>query len=171
MRDADSMSEFRTLFPENQWRSTSADYYEWKILQNPFHQGKIYLERDHDLVTGSITLTPRKISISGETFDAAELGDAFTHPDRRRQGIFSRGVNSCTEFALSNGLGVIYGTPTAEALVIYEKALGYYACPFINVSSLAKITPNLRSVIRYLAKMILRRKMNPLEKRVDILNI
>ena len=66
MSDAKYISEFRALFGENKLRSTSTEYYEWKILRNPHQEGKICLERMEGIIVGSETITPKKISTYGK---------------------------------------------------------------------------------------------------------
>ena len=159
--DAMSMSEFRNIWPEDQLRSISKEYYEWKAVKNPFQQGEIYLERKDDIVIGSTTITPKKISILGEELIAAEIGDTFTHPDYQRQGVFSKGVNECTKLATSKGIEVIYGTPNSQSLPGYQHKLGYPPCPFVKLSSMTKHRWNVISTIKSILKLILRRKVDP----------
>ncbi len=161
MSDVMSMSEFRTLFPENNLRSTSKEYYEWKVLKNPYKQGKIYLERKQGIVVGSASITPKRILIGGKDLIAAEIGDTFTHPEHRRQGIFSRGVGACTKFALTQGIQVIYGTPNSQSLPGYQNKLGYPPCPFVKLSYMTKHRLSLLGIIRSIAKLVLRRKLDP----------
>lgn len=161
MSDAMSMSEFRALFGENEYRSTSKEYYEWKIFKNPYQQGKVYLECKEGIIVGSTTITPKKISIWGKELIAAEIGDTFTHPEYRRQGIFSRGVNACTKFAISEGITAIYGTPGPLSLLGYQNKLGYPPCPFTRVSHMTKHRGILLPAIRSIAKLVLHLRLNP----------
>lgn len=161
MSEAMSISEFRAIFGENKLRSTSKEYYEWKLFKNPYQQGKIYLERKEGIVVGSTTITPKKISIFGKELMAAEIGDTFTHPEYRRQGIFSRGVNACTRYAISQGIKVIYGTPNSQSLPGYQNKFGYPLCPFIKLNYMTKHRRNLLTAMKSIAKLILHRKAEP----------
>ena len=161
MPDVQRMSEFRALFGKNKVRSTSREYYEWKILRNPFQRGSIYLERKDGIVAGSTTLTPKKLFVQGLGVQAAEIGDTFTHPEYRRQGIFSRGVRACTQYAVSHGIEVIYGTPNTQSLPGYQSKLGYPPCPFISLSYMTKNRRHLRALVRSLAKLTLGRRLGP----------
>lgn len=163
MSDTLSMSEFRALFGKNPVRSTTEGYYEWKIINNPYRYGKIYLEYKDNIIVGSTTITPKKISIFNEEILAAEIGDTFTHPLYRRQGIFSRGVNACTNFAVSSGVKLIYGTPNLESLPGYEKNLGYAQCRFIHLRYLIKHLRFLPIIKTYAANYFSRRNEKPLK--------
>jgi hypothetical protein len=134
----ESMANFRKMFGRNPTRSINKDYYKWKILNNPHGLGHIYLEIKENLVTGSASITPKKLSISGKQLLGAEIGDTFTHPDYRKLGIFSRGVKKCTEYAISVGAHVIYGTPNEQSLPGYQTKLGYPPCPYAKVKYMHK---------------------------------
>jgi len=151
------MSEFRALFPQHNLRSTSKEYYEWKLLKNPYKQGKIFLERKQGIVVGSTSITPKRVSIGGRLMAAAELGDGFTHPEYQRQGIFSKLSNACTQFTISQGIEVIYGTPNSQSLPVLMK-LGYRPCPFVKLNYMAKHRWSLLATIRSMAKLMLHRK-------------
>lgn len=159
--DAKLISEFRAKFGTNIFRSTSKEYYEWKLFRNPYQKGKIYLERKDGKVIGSTTITPKRISIGGEERLAAEIGDTFTHPDHRRKGVFSRGVDACTRFAISQGITIIYGTPNSESLAGYQKKLGYPPCPFVKLKYLTKHRRILLPAGKFIGKVVLRRKSRP----------
>ncbi len=136
----EDLANFRAIFPRNALRSIEKDYYKWKIINNPYQRGFIYLEQKGSKVAGSATITPKKITVLGKKFLGAEIGDTFTHPDCRRQGVFSRGVTKCTEQAISNGINIIYGTPNPLSLAGYQKKLGYPPCPFVKVKHMSKYT-------------------------------
>ena len=131
------MADFRKMFGNNPTRSINKEYYEWKISDNPYCPGYIYLEFKEGIVTGATTITPKKIACLGKELMAAELGDGFTHPGYRKQGIFSRCLTKCTEYAISEGAYIIYGTPNEQALAI-ETNLGYPSCQYAKLKSMYK---------------------------------
>jgi Acetyltransferase (GNAT) domain len=151
----ETMANFRSIFADNSCRSISKEYYKWKIVDNPFKAGHIYVEKKDDVSAGSTTLTPKKLSILGQETPAAEVGDTFTHPNYRRQGVFSRGGKDCTEYAVLNGIDIVYGTPNSLALPGWQHKLGYSLSLFAKVKHLTKDL----SVVPII-KNLLRRKMN-----------
>lgn len=134
----ESMANFRKTFGLNPTRSIHKDYYKWKILNNPYCLGHIELELIENLVTGSASITPKKIAVLGEILLAAEIGDTFTHPEYRRMGIFSRVVKKCTEYANSVGVQIIYGKPNDQSLPGYQWKLGYPPCEHVTVKHMYK---------------------------------
>jgi GNAT superfamily N-acetyltransferase len=157
MSDFVLLSEFRSLFPGNDIRSTSKEYYEWKILKNPYKRGRICLEYRGDTVAGSASITPKSVSVCGKTVVAAEIGDTFTHREFRRQGIFAAAVRACTDFAISEGIEVIYGTPNSQSLPGYKNKLSYPICRFAGVNSMMKYRWSLLTLIKSMVKLILGR--------------
>lgn len=153
MSEAMSMSEFRALFGENKFRSISKEYYEWKIDKNPYQQGKIFLERREGKVVGSGTLTPKKISIFGEEHLVVEGGDVFTHPDYRRQGIYTKIGHAAISYVKSHGYNVIYGTPNPISLAGGIK-FGQIPCPFVRLRFLTKGQWILPHAVKAIVQMI-----------------
>lgn len=133
-----SMAEFIATFGEYPIRSTHSEYYKWKFESNPYARGYLHLEHRNSHVVGSASITPKRIAILGETCLGAEIGDTFTHPSYRRQGIFTKGVTLCTKYGISNGFNVIYGTPNTLSLPGYKKKLCYTPCPFAKVKYMCK---------------------------------
>lgn len=137
----ESMAEFRSLFGPNLFRSTSKEYYKWKLSDNPYLPGHMALEHRNGSIIGSTTITPKRIAAFGNEFLGAELGDAFTSPEYREKGVFSKVVNECTEYAISHGVDIIYATPNQRNPTLStgaEERLGYSLCPFVSVKMMYK---------------------------------
>jgi GNAT superfamily N-acetyltransferase len=102
-------------------RATSPDYYSWKLAANPQGQGEIVLVLCDGQVIGSLTLTPRLMRYRGRLVNGAELGDAFTHVDYRRRGVYSRSIEECERIAQERGFEVVFGCPNEESLAAQVK--------------------------------------------------
>ncbi len=127
-----------TYFP-NIKQLTDANYYEWKIASDMPIKGDICLEYDGDIVKGSAVLSPRKVVVRGKVLTSAHCGDTFTHPEYRRQGVFSRCVREAVSHAKNIGVDVIYGTPNDQSLPGYENKLGFPRAPHAQVASMIKV--------------------------------
>jgi len=132
------MAFFRASLNKNPQRATSEAYFRWKIERNPFGAGHIALERRGSIDVGSATITPKRIHVFGEVVSGAEIGDTFTLRNYQRQGIFSRCVTECREYALRKGMEIVYGTPNDQSLPGYQKKLGLSACPHAHVIRMGK---------------------------------
>lgn len=151
----EEMARFRSLFPENRNRTISQAYYEWKISRNPYGAGRIHLEKREDLVVGSATLTPKPLWVHGKAVPGAEIGDTFTHPDYRRQGIFTAGVKACLQAAGQRGLQVVYGTPNSQSLPGYEKNLDFFQMKSVRLRCFTKICRPGMLLLKCLIKICL----------------
>ena len=160
MNKALLMGEHRALFPDNKFRSIGKEYYEWKIYKNPFMEGIIYLEIRDGKVVGSSTATPKKITIFNEEFLAAELGDSFTLPEYRKQGINLKALKYCTEYAISHGMNLVYGGPANPANYRLLLKVGLLPCSYISYTFLTKSLNPVPFTIKLIGKILLWRNTN-----------
>lgn len=131
------MAEHRALFGDNKFRSISKEYYEWKICKNPAAEGHIGFEMRDGKVVGSSALMPRKVGILDEIFLAGETADSFTLPNYRKQGINSRVLKSCVDYAVSKGMNLVYGPPNRANYGLHIK-MGYLPCHFAGYNFMTK---------------------------------
>jgi hypothetical protein len=128
--DLPGIAKFRkAFFEDNPVRSHSAEYYNWKCFRNPFRQGEIWLAENGRAVVGMKSMVPKRIKVLDKVVTGAETGDTFTHPDYRRQGIFTSLFKAAAEGGLDLKLDFIYGTPNLNSLPGYEKKLNYARVP------------------------------------------
>jgi GNAT superfamily N-acetyltransferase len=156
MEKALLMGQYRAAFPDNGMRSTGKNYYEWKIYKNPIMEGFIYLEERDGRIVGSSTLMPRRIAILDKVVLAAEWADSFTLPEYRRQGINSKTLIKCKDYAVAHGMDVIYGPPN-EANYQVQMKLGCRAASYIGWAFLTKSLNRMGLALRLSAKIILGR--------------
>ena len=108
--------------PWHEFRSTLDDWdagselLDWKTLLNPAGRGYVHLERRGEQLVGMMSVFLRRVLVCGELRLAAEMGNAFTHPDFRGQGIHARCVHALTKHCQENGIAIMYGTPNQHAL-------------------------------------------------------
>ena len=151
------MAKHRALFGDNKFRSIGKEYYEWKIYKNPVGEGEICLEIRDGKVVGSSTTTPKKIAILGEEFVAAELGDSFTLPEYRRQGINFKALKYCIEYSISRGINLIYGGPANQANYRLLLKAGLFPCSYIKYTFLVKSLKPILFAMKTIAKRLLLR--------------
>lgn len=151
------MEEHRKKFHDNRMRSIGREYYEWRIYKNPIMEGEIFLEIRDGQVVGSSTATPRRVAVFGEVIPAAELGDSFTLPDFRRQGINVKALSHCSEYALSHGMEVIYGAPATPGNYKCLMKVGLLPCVSIGYSYWTKSMKPITFILKTVAKNILGR--------------
>lgn len=106
-------------------RSSSKEYFIWKLTNNPVQEGFAYVADCKGQVVGTTTITPKKLSIRGALVHGAEIGDTFTHVDFQHRGIFTSLVNVSREEAIAKDLKFIYGTPNNNSLPGYQKKCNF----------------------------------------------
>lgn len=158
MNRAILMAEHRAAFRDNSMRSVDGRYYNWKVYENPATEGFIYLEERGGFVVGSSSVMPRKVVVGDREVLGAELGDSFTRPEYRRQGINSKALNECIKYALSKGMNLVYGPPNRANYGLHIK-LGFLQCSYIKVAFMTKSLNPMRFGVKLMAKMILGRDL------------
>jgi len=116
----------------------SPEFFEWKSSQNSVGPGYVHVELQHGQVVGTCCVSELDVLVGGEPARAAQIGDAFTHPDFRRQGVYSRCVRACTTHCLEHDIDVIYGTPNDQSLRARQN-LDYPIARGADVRQLVKV--------------------------------
>lgn len=97
-------------------------YYAWKLHDTPCGDGAAGLAvTTTGRVIGSTVASLKPFLFRGEPIAAAEMGDSYTHPDFRRQGILSRVSQRARDTVLHNPATVIYTTPNELSVGGYLK--------------------------------------------------
>ncbi len=116
----------------------------------------------------------KSVRIGGEKLTAVHFMDAMTHPDFRRQGLFTRLTHQATNGAIQNGVELCYTFPNENSFVGYAKKTDWVhvgSLPLfvklINVDALMQWKVNnhllrhiLASVLRPALSLICQEKKN-----------
>jgi GNAT superfamily N-acetyltransferase len=106
--------------------SRTAEYYRWRLLDNPYGRGELSIAVDGDRIVGTAANTPKRMVVAQKDTRGAEVGETFTDPGFQRQGIFSHLVTMNLERAEQDGTELIYGLPNEIALLGWEGRLGFH---------------------------------------------
>lgn len=96
------------------------ELWNWKYFTGPFGKSLIFLVREKNQIIGLRPSSPRKILIKGKLKDACQFMDVMTHPDYRRQGIFTSLVEKSSDAILNGGTSLIYTFPNEKSVVGYK---------------------------------------------------
>ena len=86
-------------------------HFQWKYFQNPIHPSRVRIAEDQNQVIGSQASTFKRLRVGETHFLCAELGDGFTHPQYRRQGVFTKVTTEVCDQLRQDGARVIYTQP------------------------------------------------------------
>ncbi len=118
-------AQFRATFGGHPLKDLTPEYFDWKFNHCPGGPGYLHLTFDGPVPTSSAGLSTRFARFDGQSVLVAEIGDTYTDPNYRRQGLFSKSVTSCLEFAHAHGIELVYGTPNEASLAGYVNKLGF----------------------------------------------
>lgn len=122
-RDFDSFVQLsRAIYGDN--AVTDQDMYRWLApgnIYNPGGQHLFHVAKDGDKVVASDCLQPAPLIIKGKRYLAAWSIKTMTHPDYRRQGIFTAMTQFNIAKARETGVDVILGFANANSFPGYKK--------------------------------------------------
>lgn len=144
----------------------SVEYFQWKLgVSNPAGAGYVSLAMLDDKVVGIVSLTRKRLLVSGRLVAGGEVGDSYSSARARRGvhpnslsvldpnpasfvnlSIFGRLASDVRARAQADGVEVIYGTPNANAYPGWTKRLGYF--DFQGYSNYSFSRPTSREFIK-----------------------
>lgn len=110
-------------------------FMDWWFFQNPTHEGLLAGVFDGDKLVGYVGFAAQHLRVEGRRVSAAILSSAFTHPDYRGKGLFSRLIRYLVEVAGERGHEAVFGWPNETALRIYLGRLGFSVMFPVNRSA------------------------------------
>lgn len=160
---------FNENYPGVFFPTSSPDLWQWKLgPSNPAGRGFLTVAFADGRVVGTTSGTRQRIRLNGETVNAMEIGDTFTHPDFRRSGhaqknypgtsdeneylnksIFGRLVTETLGRAKQEGVEYVFGTPNSNSRPPYLTKLGFSEIGFGRVRAWNWISPRYGFASRY----------------------
>jgi hypothetical protein len=137
--EPDDLSELAEFFKKYYTGASgygSAELFSWKIVRNYAGPGLIRFIKDEGRIISVLSATPKWLYVMGRAQIVAELCDALTDPNYRRQGLFAVLDSQITNDVLHSGIPFVYGTPNRIALPGHEKKANYKTIPGIRLKSM-----------------------------------
>ncbi|MGL4831474.1 MAG: GNAT family N-acetyltransferase [Propionibacteriaceae bacterium] len=88
---------------------------------NPVPGTMMYVMREGERMIAADGLIPQRLQIGAKTYLAAHSVKSMTHPDFKRQGIFTTMTNYSIEQARQSGVDIIIGLANANSYPAYVK--------------------------------------------------
>lgn len=107
-------------------RAQPIDQYRWKLVDTPWslRAPNVWLADDGKQIVGHYAATPLRFKLGDEQLIIAHTGDAMTHPDYRRQGVFTRVALAAHEAWAAAGVPFLVGIPN-DQWISRRAPLGY----------------------------------------------
>ena len=111
------------------------DVWKWQFRENPAGHGFCSLAEDDDgNIVGQYAAIPSRFSIDGKQARLAFAVDAMTHPQYRRQGLFTALAQDLYDrVEAEHNISTVWGFPNQRVLPAYNKRLGWRILPSIPV--------------------------------------
>ena len=118
--------------------------WRWMHINNPAGISRIWLAEDGSKIVSQYPVILEDMKIGEEIIKAAQLIDTMTHPEYRRQGLFSTlGKKALTKME-NGGVQFVYCFPTQEVYPLHIKSGWHDVCIFqVMIKPL-----NLKSILR-----------------------
>jgi GNAT superfamily N-acetyltransferase len=103
-------------------------YWQWLFKENPSGHGHIWLAegtKNKD-IAGQYAITPTDFIIQGKKILGSQSLATMTHPDYRRQGIFTKLANKLYEDSKNRGVDLVYGFPNKNSSHGFLKYLDFF---------------------------------------------
>lgn len=94
-------------------------FFEWKHLDNPFGQSPAWIAVDSERVVAFRAMLRWEFEFAGETVRAVRPVDTATHPEYRRQGLFSRLTTHALYALADDRVDIIFNTPNRASRAGY----------------------------------------------------
>ena len=136
----------KAVYPEKRYdREKWMRWWKWMYMGNPTGGSRIWVA-DHDGKTvGSRSTILLKMKIAGETVMASQNTDLMTHPDYRRQGIFSALEKKSFNQLKDEGIPLTYSFPSNMSYPGYMKSRKFFDTRALR--TMIK-PPNLENVLK-----------------------
>jgi GNAT superfamily N-acetyltransferase len=90
-RDRDAILALRAIaFPDDDREKQLPDFWRWEFADGYAGAGRVFVAESGDRLAGHFAFVPQRYEVHGLTVRSALAVDVMTHPDFRRQGVFSR---------------------------------------------------------------------------------
>ena len=124
-RDRDAILALRAVaFPDDDREKRRPDFWQWEFGDGYAGPGRVFVAESGDLLAGHFAFVPQRYEIHGETVRGALAVDVMTHPDFRRQGVFSR-LSSFAAERLRRDVQLVIAFQIRDAVVAGMEAGGW----------------------------------------------
>jgi GNAT superfamily N-acetyltransferase len=119
----------RLVFGDRDEPRNTETYWRWEFRDNPAGHGSIWLAVAGNKVVGQYAVIPVRVQYRDEVVVSSLCLEVMTHPDYRRQAVFSTLGSRLHEELEKEGIPVTYGFPNRYSVQGLVSKLGWiYIC-------------------------------------------
>lgn len=123
---AGNEAEVLKLFALAFGKQMSAEYWNWRFLNNPFTPDlQIHLMWENEMLVGHYAVSPINFLVDGESAMCALSMTTMTHPDFGGKGIFTALAESLYSQLTENGYDFVWGFPNSNSHYGFVKNLAW----------------------------------------------
>ena len=89
--------------------------WQWKFVENPHGEARIWVGDDEGRIAGCYILTPVMMQVARETVRGAQSVDAAVSPDYRGRGVFTDLAKAALQDAAAAGIALVFAFPSEGA--------------------------------------------------------
>lgn len=125
MRDGDDQAIF-DLYEAAIGRHIERREWEWIFRLSPAGPAFVHVADHGGLMAGQYAITRANLQVQGRRVAGAQSFDTMTHPNYRKQGIFTVLAKDVYAHAAAEGVELIYGFPNENSTHGFIKHLGFF---------------------------------------------
>lgn len=130
----------RLVFGDGDEQRNTQSYWEWEFRDNPAGRARIWLAVAADGIVGHYAVIPVRMRYGGEHLMGSLSLDTMTHPDYRREAVFTTLARKVYEELAEAGMSVTHGFPNKNSVKGFVTELGW-----LYVSSLPILVKPLKA--------------------------
>ena len=130
--DTVQLGQLTTTIYGTMWkRAGDASYYEWKLFREDAPAAPGFVAVADKQIVGSVLSCRKRFRLGDKVSWSLERGDAMTHPDYRRQGMWQELMSGLTTAGDEKGAFPVMGFPAPEPFLGHKKKFSQRA--FLNI--------------------------------------
>jgi GNAT superfamily N-acetyltransferase len=116
----------RTVFTEQPADRFSTAYWAWEFVDNPDGAARLWLADDGGTIVGHYAIIPRMVRVGDERLRGSIVVDVMSHPDYRKQGMFTSLGSAALADAGQVGIDFSYGFPIRHEVMPGHLKIGWH---------------------------------------------
>lgn len=115
-------------WPGFEHAGSTSDYWDWKYLRKPGPKPIGYASWHYGKAISHASIVPTQLMVDGRAVAAGQLGDMYTHPDHRGNGLAESMLERVERQADADGIEIVFAFPSEAGGRIIAKR-GYQELP------------------------------------------